>query len=205
MCNRDQDTITISACSCDSGGDISKDPMEAGAYAPYGRTESQPLDLPDEWKLPSEPVARFCFTQFYLITLGKPDLEELWQDVSQWNGVNKRIVRSDDPVARQFITILIVLVYGACMLIIQHGITIADRTWLRMYSGDGNNAVEPPSHLRLTPILTQKTASLSMPLSDFCDGKRELESEVRKTRSSEVIKEGMKTRLLTPQQQCVAA
>ncbi|KAG1836764.1 hypothetical protein DFJ58DRAFT_749696 [Suillus subalutaceus] len=94
MYNRDQDTIIISARSYDKGWDFLKALMEGDPYAPYGRIESQPLDLPDDWKLPSQPFARFCSTQLYLITLGKPDLEELWRDVSQWNGVNKRVICS---------------------------------------------------------------------------------------------------------------
>ncbi|KAG1867741.1 hypothetical protein F4604DRAFT_1776608 [Suillus subluteus] len=123
MSNRDQDAfITISACSYDSGGDISEDRMEAGACAPYGKIQSQPLDLPDDWKLPSQPFARFCSTQLYLITLGKPDLEELWRDVSQRNGVYKRVICSGPDL---FIMFLIALVGGVCMSILRRSINIA--------------------------------------------------------------------------------
>ncbi|KAG1867748.1 hypothetical protein F4604DRAFT_1776650 [Suillus subluteus] len=129
MSNRDQDTIIISARSYDKGWDFLKALMEGDPYAPYGRIESQPLDLPDDWKLPSQPFARFCSTQLYLITLGKPDLEELWRDVSQWNGVNKRVIRSDHPIADLFIVsslFLVVLVHAACMSILQYSVDIAD-------------------------------------------------------------------------------
>ncbi|KAG1746628.1 uncharacterized protein EDB91DRAFT_1335039 [Suillus paluster] len=50
------------------GSDISKDPMNTNAS-----------DLPEDWKPPSWPFARFCFTGICLFALSEPDLEELWQ------------------------------------------------------------------------------------------------------------------------------
>ncbi|KAG1828764.1 hypothetical protein DFJ58DRAFT_826605 [Suillus subalutaceus] len=126
MSSGDQDTfITISARSYDSGRDFLKALLEGDIYAPYGRIESQPLDLPDDWKLPSQPFTR-------------PDLEELWRDVSQRNGVNMRVVRLKNPGAHTFTMLLILLVCGACMLILDHSFEIADRSSKENYEALSN-------------------------------------------------------------------
>ncbi|KAG1831655.1 hypothetical protein DFJ58DRAFT_848190 [Suillus subalutaceus] len=85
-----KDTLVIIPSSLfDSGSNISKDPTKTWADAPDGEIESRPLDIPDDWRPPSHLFARFCFTQLCLIILGKPDLGELWQDVSHEAGWDK--------------------------------------------------------------------------------------------------------------------
>ncbi|KAG1831656.1 hypothetical protein DFJ58DRAFT_736588 [Suillus subalutaceus] len=78
--------VIIPSSSFNSGSNISNDPMETWAHASNKEIESQPLGLPDDWRPPSHPFARFCFTQLCLVILGKPDLEELWQDVNHKAG-----------------------------------------------------------------------------------------------------------------------
>ncbi|KAG2123518.1 hypothetical protein BD769DRAFT_909907 [Suillus cothurnatus] len=85
MSNKDTFVI-VSSPSLDSGSDISKDLMKILADAPDGEMESQLLDIPDDWRPPSHPFARVFYTQLCLVTLGKPDLEELWKDVSHEAG-----------------------------------------------------------------------------------------------------------------------
>lgn len=124
----DEDTVTISACSCDLGDNISKGPMEISVCATHGKIQSQPLDLPDDWKMPSQPFVRFCFSQLLLITLGKPDLEELWQYVSQWNRLDERIKRINNPMVGLSTMICVLLVHVAYVLILEYSIQTADRS-----------------------------------------------------------------------------
>ncbi|KAG2064858.1 hypothetical protein BDR04DRAFT_1162123 [Suillus decipiens] len=112
MNHRDEDAVTISACPCDLGGDISKDLVETSIYTPYRQIQSQPQDLPDDRKLPSHPFARFCFSQLLLITPEKLDLEELWKDVSQWNCMNKHVLLSENTMVLLAIVVLLFPLHG---------------------------------------------------------------------------------------------
>ncbi|KAG2354180.1 hypothetical protein BDR07DRAFT_629705 [Suillus spraguei] len=118
MYYREPDTIIISHCLRDFDGDISKELMEM----------SQPLDLPDDWKMPSQPLARFCFSQLLLITLGKPDLEGLWQDVSQWNRLDERFEYMCNLIVGLSTITCVLFVHAACVLILEYSIQTADRS-----------------------------------------------------------------------------
>ncbi|KAG2110933.1 uncharacterized protein F5147DRAFT_108396 [Suillus discolor] len=50
--------------------------------------EKQP-DLPEDWKPPSRFHVRVCFTVICYFSIGKPNLEELWQEVRE-QGWKKR-------------------------------------------------------------------------------------------------------------------
>ncbi|KAG1726110.1 hypothetical protein EDB19DRAFT_235779 [Suillus lakei] len=119
--------------SFDSGSEISKYPMETGACVSYEEIESQLLDLPDDWKPPSHPFARFCFTQLCLITVGKPALEELWQDVVHKDCWYECVMRMDDRL-KQFLAIMLTnSVYFTCIVRLDSGIKTADHSSRETY------------------------------------------------------------------------
>lgn len=63
-----------------------------------------------------------------MITLGKPDLEELWQYVSQWNRLDERIKRINNPMVGLSTMIRVLLVHVAYVLIPEYSIQTADRS-----------------------------------------------------------------------------
>ncbi|KAG1831657.1 hypothetical protein DFJ58DRAFT_848192 [Suillus subalutaceus] len=73
--------------------DTSEEPATTSFSLPsplHEETESQLPELPDDWKPPTEPDARYHFTSFCQLMVGEPTLEKLWQEVAQENGWKKR-------------------------------------------------------------------------------------------------------------------
>ncbi|KAG2347688.1 hypothetical protein BDR05DRAFT_996037 [Suillus weaverae] len=62
--------------------------------SPYREIEKQ-LDLPEDWKPPSRFHVRLCFGILCYFSVGKPSLEELWQEVREegWKKRNERFRR----------------------------------------------------------------------------------------------------------------
>lgn len=76
----------IASSSClplDSDSNHSDVPMESSVKLPSSpnrEIEMQP-DLPEDWKPPSRFYVWLCFTALCYFSVGKPNLEELWQEV----------------------------------------------------------------------------------------------------------------------------
>jgi hypothetical protein len=80
--------------SLDSGSDHSDVSMEPSVKSPLPldrEIEKQP-DLPDDWKPPSRFSVWLCFTAICYFSVGKPNLEQLWQEVREegWKKRNER-------------------------------------------------------------------------------------------------------------------
>ncbi|KAG1851598.1 hypothetical protein DFJ58DRAFT_728818 [Suillus subalutaceus] len=80
--------------SLDSDSDHSGVPMESSVKSPSSpnkEIEMQP-DLSEDWKPPSRFYVRLCFTALCYFSVGKPNLEELWQEVREvgWKKRNER-------------------------------------------------------------------------------------------------------------------
>ncbi|KAG1721233.1 uncharacterized protein EDB91DRAFT_1256610 [Suillus paluster] len=100
MSNTDSDSFVNISSFLGSGSDISKDQMKTDVVSPstsHGHNEEQLTDLPNEWKVPSDPRLRGWFT-FCGLFLRQPDLEELWQEVRKANGWKKYNQRLRDAV-----------------------------------------------------------------------------------------------------------
>ncbi|KAG2110161.1 hypothetical protein BD769DRAFT_1495736 [Suillus cothurnatus] len=88
------------------GGYTSENPVKTSISTPYTlikETKSQLPELPDDWKPPTEFYAQRRFTFFCQLIVGKPTLEELWQEVRQENGWKKR----NDRLSLHFLGIVV--------------------------------------------------------------------------------------------------
>ncbi|KAG2354178.1 hypothetical protein BDR07DRAFT_629621 [Suillus spraguei] len=82
-------------------------------------------------------------SQLLLITLGKPDLEELWQDVSKWNGVNERVQRMNNPLVElSTMMFCVIFVHMSCMSILEYSIQTADRSSKESYQALVDTSVD---------------------------------------------------------------